>query len=50
MDKLTKKQKRHLKELTEIAYERDLTRCLGVLEKKFEAWRKNDISVWDLDK
>jgi hypothetical protein len=50
MEKLSTKQKRHLKELTELAYERDLGRCLEVLAKKFDAWRKNDISVWDLDK
>jgi hypothetical protein len=49
MDKLTKKQKRHLKELAEIAYERDITRCLGVVEDMFKAWRANDISAWDLN-
>ena len=50
MEKLSKKQKRHLRELTELAYERDLERCLEVLAQKFDAWRKNDISVWDLDR
>jgi hypothetical protein len=34
----------------ELAYERDLGRCLEVLAKKFDAWRKIEISVWDLDK
>jgi hypothetical protein len=50
MEKLSKKQKRHLRKLIELAYERDLERCLEVLAQKFDAWRKNDISVWDLDR
>ncbi len=50
MEKLSKKQKRHLRELTELAYERDLERCLEVLAQNFDAWRKNDVSVWDLDR
>ena len=50
MERLSKKEKRHLRELTELAYERDLERCLEILAQTFDAWRKNDISVWDLDR
>ena len=27
-----------------------MERCLEVLAQKFDDWRKNDISVWDLDR
>ncbi len=50
MEQLTKKQKRQLRELTEIAYEKDLAKCQEELAEKFDAWRKKDITVWDLDK
>jgi hypothetical protein len=49
MTELTKKQKKHLRELTDIAYERDMSRCLEVLTDKFEAWKKKEISTWDLN-
>jgi len=35
--------------LTDIAYERDLSRCLEVVAAKFEAWKKKEISTWDLN-
>jgi hypothetical protein len=46
---LTKKQKKHLRELAETAYERDLARSLESVASKFDAWKKNEISVWDLN-
>ena len=49
MNDLTKKKKRHLRKLTDIAYERDLSRCLDVIANKFEAWKRNEISVWELN-
>jgi len=49
MNNLTKKEKKHLRALTETAYERDLSRCLEVLEKNFIQWREGEISVWDLN-
>jgi hypothetical protein len=49
MNTLTKKQKKHLRALTDIAYERDLSRCLEVIANDFEAWKRNEISVWDLN-
>ena len=49
MDKLSKNQKRHLRELSKIAYERDLAKCLEELFAKFENWRNKNISVWELD-
>lgn len=48
MEDLTKRQKRHLKRLAEIGYERELERCLNVLYKKFKLWKKGEISVLDL--
>jgi len=49
MSNLTKKQKKHLKVLAEIAYERDLTRCLEVVANNFESWKRKEISVWDIN-
>lgn len=49
MDKLSKKQKKHLRELVDTAYERDLSKCLLTVASRFEAWKENEISVWDLN-
>ena len=49
MSDLSKKQKKHLRELTNLAYERDLSRCLEVLESSFKDWKNNEITVWDLN-
>jgi hypothetical protein len=46
---ISKKQKKHLRELAGIGYERDLERCLNVVKDSFEKWEAGDISVWDLN-
>jgi glucose-6-phosphate 1-dehydrogenase len=47
--KLSKAQKKHLRQLTGIAYERDLARCLNDLKSNFDQWESGEISVWDLN-
>jgi hypothetical protein len=49
MKSLSKKQKRHLRELTALAYERDLARSLDALTKEVDAWREGRCSAWDLN-
>jgi hypothetical protein len=49
MIEMKKSQKKHLRELAGIAYERDLSRCLEILGKKFDQWRGDEISVWELN-
>jgi hypothetical protein len=45
---LTKSQKRRIRELAGIAYERELTRELTDLEAEFVRWRKGEIDADDL--
>ena len=49
MDTLSSKQKRHLRKLIGLAYERDLGRSLEDLAKEVDAWREQRCSVWDLN-
>lgn len=46
---LSKAQKKHLRQLAGIAYERDLARCLNDLKSSFDEWEAGGISVWDLN-
>lgn len=47
--KISKAQKKHLRELAGIGYERDLARCLNAVKYSFEKWEAGEISVWDLN-
>lgn len=47
--KISKSQKKHLRELAGIGYERDLGRCLNVVKNSFEKWEAGEMSVWDLN-
>ena len=47
--KISKAQKKHLRELAGIGYERDLARCLDVVKNSFEKWEAGEISVWDVN-
>jgi hypothetical protein len=49
MKSLSNKQKRHLRELTALAYERDLAKSLDALAKEVDAWREGRCLVWDLN-
>jgi hypothetical protein len=46
---LTKSQRRCIRELAEIAYDRELSRELTALEGEFARWRNGAISAHDLD-
>ncbi|NOR71315.1 MAG: hypothetical protein GQ532_16720 [Methylomarinum sp.] len=46
---ITKSQKKHLRELVAIAYERDLFRCLNIVKNSFDKWENNEITVWDVN-
>jgi hypothetical protein len=45
---LTKSQKRRIRDLAAIAYERDLAAELGKLEAEFRRWRANEIDAYTL--
>ena len=47
--KISKRDKKKLKELAGIAYEKDLSRCLDVIYGSFENWKSGEMSVWDLN-
>ena len=51
MNDLTTKQKRHLRQIIKsaLACERDMAICLEVVAAKFDAWRREEISVWELN-
>ena len=44
-----KKQKRHLKELSERCYELEMSEALNKLFDDFQKWKKGEINVWDLN-
>lgn len=46
---LTKAMKRESRDLIDLAYERALAAELSGLEAKFRAWRKSEITVFDLN-
>lgn len=45
---LTKTQRRRLRELGGIAYERDLSEHLGKLESEFRRWRSGEIDAFEV--
>lgn len=44
----TKQEKKELRRLTALAYERELAKALGALEESFRQWKKNKISTFEL--
>ena len=42
---LSKAQKRRIRELSDLAYERDLSREMTALEEDFARWRRHEINV-----
>lgn len=50
MDKnrFTKLEKKELRMLAELAYERELAKALELVEENFRQWRKNKITAFEL--
>jgi hypothetical protein len=46
--RFTKSERKELKRLAGLAYERELAKALGALEEKFKRWRKNKTSAFEL--
>jgi hypothetical protein len=50
MPAISKKQKKHLKELSDRCYELEMSEALNELFEHFQKWKKGEIDVWDLNK
>ena len=49
MDKLSKRDKKKLRYLVDLAYKNDLSRCLDVVYENFKSWKSGENTVWDLE-
>jgi hypothetical protein len=47
-DRFTKSERRELRELAGLAYERELAKALEALEESFRQWRDGKISAFEL--
>jgi len=45
---MSKKQKRHLQELSNRCYELELSAALNELYQNFEKWKNGSVPIWDL--
>lgn len=48
-DNFTKQERKELRKLVGMAYERELAKALGELEENFKQWRKNKITAFELN-
>ncbi len=48
-DELTKKQKRHIRDMAALAYEREMTAALNKLFASFQDWKRAGKTPFDLD-
>jgi TRAP-type C4-dicarboxylate transport system substrate-binding protein len=48
-DELTKKQKKHIREMAGVAYERAMTAALNKLLASFQKWKQDGMTPFDLD-
>lgn len=48
MKDMTKSQKRHLKELADKAYEKELSSALETVYRSMQKWKNNEVSCWDV--
>ncbi len=48
-DELTKKQKKHIREMAGVAYEREMAAALDKLLAAFQEWKQGGITPFDLD-
>jgi hypothetical protein len=46
---LTKTQRKHLRELSGKAHERELSEALNALLDRFQEWKNGNVSPWDLN-
>ena len=49
MPAMSKKQKKHLQELSDRCYELEMSEALDALYDDFKNWKNDKISVWDLN-
>jgi len=49
MINFNKKQKKHIKELAALAYEKEMNAALGDLSEEFEKWKNGAIGAFDLN-
>jgi len=49
MSDFTKSERKELRKLAGLAYERELSKALGELEGKFKLWKKNKITAFELE-
>jgi hypothetical protein len=45
----SRKTSKELKALAQLAYERELSRCMDALQQEMERWKSGQISVWDIE-
>ncbi len=48
-DELTKRQRKHIREMAGVAYEREMGAALDKLLASFQKWKRGGISLFDLD-
>ena len=48
-DELTKKQKKHIREMAGVAYERAMVAALDSLRASFQKWKQGDMTPFELD-
>jgi TRAP-type C4-dicarboxylate transport system substrate-binding protein len=48
-DELTKKQKKHIREMAGVAYEREMSAALDTLLADFQKWKQGGMTPFDLD-
>ena len=48
-DELTKKQRKHIREMSGVSYERELATALDKLLTAFQKWKQGEISLFDLN-
>lgn len=48
-NRFTKLERKELRKLSGLAYERELAKALESLEEKFDQWRKDEITAFELE-
>jgi hypothetical protein len=48
-DELSKKQKKHIREMAGVAYEREMTSALDKLLETFQKWKKGELNPFDVN-
>src|SRR6185369_11341487 len=45
----SRKIDKRMKELAQLAYERDISRCIDVLHAQMNEWKEGKTTVWDIE-